>query len=183
MIPLRDTQNLRPGDVLIHPTRGGAIVDQPVPQGAWVELTERLDRSHTRLGLAELTDGWRLAVPCGLFEQSVLRPDEAATRVGDRPGEALIMLADELGKPVDRELAATWLVSRGMLAPGRAVVWWSEALSAAAAQPRWLRVDRTDAGGSANPAPWTGPSAKSGPGSGTTSAWAQSGPSGPIGAT
>jgi len=136
MIPLRDTQNLRPGDVLIHPTRGGAIVDQPVPQGAWVELTERLDRSHTRLGLAELTDGWRLAVPCGLFEQSVLRPDEAATRVGDRPGEALIMLADELGKPVDRELAATWLVSRGMLAPGRAVVWWSEALSAAAAQPR-----------------------------------------------
>lgn len=143
MLPVRDPANLCTGDVLIHPTRGGAIVDEAGDGWVWVELTERLDRSQARLSAADLSDGWRQAVPGGLFEQSVLRPDEAASRVGDRPGDALRMLADELATAVDRELAATWLVSRGLLAPGRTVTWWTEAFEAIVAEPD-CSVDASD---------------------------------------
>ncbi|MCK6502317.1 protein phosphatase 2C domain-containing protein [Myxococcota bacterium] len=135
MLTVRDPARLCTGDVLIHPTRGAAVVDEADASGAWVELTERLDRSHGRLSASELADGWRQAAPGGLFEQSVLRTDEAAAKVGDNPGETLHMLVDELGVPVDRELAATWLVSRGLLAPGRSMAWWAEALEAASGHP------------------------------------------------
>lgn len=136
MIPIRDPALLCPVDVLIHPTRGGALVDRVVHDGVWVEFAERLDRSRALVPLREVTESWRLAAPGGLFEASVLHHDEAMGRVSDRPAEALAQLCDELDAPIYPELAATWLVSRGLLAPGRAIAWWSEALARLDSQPR-----------------------------------------------
>ncbi len=131
MLAITDPTRLHPGDVLIHPSRGGALVDEIGPARIWLDLTERLDRSEQILHAAELADGWRLALPGGLFEQSVLHPEEAAAWVADHPTDTAVRLAEELGSAVDRELATTWLVSRGLLAPGRAMGWWQEAVAGA----------------------------------------------------
>ncbi len=127
MIPIHHLSELRPRDVLIHPTRGGALVDRVEAAGVHVELAERLDRARARLGAEELAQGWRLAAAGGLFEGSVLHHEETMAQVADQPGQVLLALTDELDQPTTRELAATWLVSRGLLAPGRALSWWAEA--------------------------------------------------------
>ncbi|NOY24259.1 MAG: hypothetical protein GXP62_00135, partial [Oligoflexia bacterium] len=118
MLPIHNTASLCPGDVLIHPTRGAGIVDQilvaePTDDAAdaqvCVELTERRDPGPATLSADDLSDGWHLAAPGGLFERSVLHPDEASAQVAENPGDALCMLADELGSPIDQEQASTWL--------------------------------------------------------------------------
>lgn len=135
MIPFRESIRPCPGDVLIHPTRGGAVVDRAMGDGYWVELAERLDRSRSLISEREASDTWRLAAAGGLFEASVLHHNDAMNRVSDRPTDCLAQICDELATPVHPELAATWLVSRGLLAPGRAIAWWSDATAGLAEHP------------------------------------------------
>ncbi|RME26042.1 MAG: serine/threonine-protein phosphatase [Deltaproteobacteria bacterium] len=141
MLAITDPTRLHSGDVLIHPARGGAIVDEVRHDRVFLDFTERLDRRAQIVDARELTRGWRRTLPGGLFERSVLQPEEVSAWVADHPTETVVHLAEELGSAVDRDLATTWLVSRGLLAPGRMMGWWQAAIDGAA-----MRTDLLVAG-------------------------------------